>query len=260
MPATRAHYSLIVTIDQAGEAREFVTSAASDGVRAPPPAASVFPPSVLPREGGVRPPAPSPAGLSRKAGAKPVSTSATAWFSGLSLRHVTRRGPSWRFADRVHIGYASSRALHPETGFPDPVSIDRLPLPFLRPAHAPDSYPPGHLSGDGESPVTLLLGHQRPDDARHPVGQRHGDQHPRLARQHPGDPRKWALSRRSSKGYVNWDRMNALLRQFPLPQATLPPVVRTSAEANLPCEEPSAWVRARSGLRGEGLGNAMAFP
>jgi len=127
--------------------------------------------------------------LPREAGAKPVSTSTTAWLSGLSLRHVTRRGPSWRCADRVHIGYASLRALHPETCFPDPVSIDRLSLPFLRPAHAPDSYPPGRPSGDGGSPVTLLLGHQRPDDARHPVGQRHGAQHPRLARQHPGEPR-----------------------------------------------------------------------
>ena len=53
---------------------------------------------------------------------------------GLSVRHVTRRGPLWRCADRVHIAYASSNALYPEAGFPDPVSIDRLPLPFLRPA------------------------------------------------------------------------------------------------------------------------------
>ena len=81
--------------------------------------------------------------------------------SGLSLRHVTRRGPSWRCADRVHIAYASSKALYPQTGFPDPVSIDRLPLPFFRPARVPDSYPPGRLSGDGRSPVTLLLRHQR---------------------------------------------------------------------------------------------------
>ena len=107
----------------------------------------------------------------------------------LSMRQITRRGPVWRCADRVHIAYASSKALDLETGFPDPVSIDRLPLPFLRPARVPDSYPPGRLSGDGGSPVTLLLRHQRPDDARHPVGQRHGDQHARLARQHPGEPR-----------------------------------------------------------------------
>ncbi len=36
---------------------------------------------------------------------------------------------------------ASSKALHPKAGFPDPVSIDRLPLPFLRPARVPDNYP-----------------------------------------------------------------------------------------------------------------------
>jgi len=40
---TRARYSLIDTIDQAGEAREFVTSAASDGVRAPPPGGERLP-------------------------------------------------------------------------------------------------------------------------------------------------------------------------------------------------------------------------
>ena len=32
---------------------------------------------------------------------------------------------------------------------------------------------------------------------------------------------RWSLSRRSSKGYVNWDRMNVLLRQFPLPPARI---------------------------------------
>ena len=30
---------------------------------------------------------------------------------GLSLRQVTRRGPSWRCADRIHIAYASLMAL-----------------------------------------------------------------------------------------------------------------------------------------------------
>ena len=45
--------------------------------------------------------------------------------SGLSMRHVTRRGPSWRCADRIHIAYASSKALHPQTGFSDPVSVVR---------------------------------------------------------------------------------------------------------------------------------------
>ena len=30
-------------------------------------------------------------------------------LSGLSLRHVTRRGPSWRCADRVHIVYDGTR-------------------------------------------------------------------------------------------------------------------------------------------------------
>ena len=32
---------------------------------------------------------------------------------------------------------------------------------------------------------------------------------------------RWSLSRRSSKGYVNWDQMNVLLQRFPLPLARI---------------------------------------
>ena len=69
-----------------------------------------------------------------------------------------------------------------------PRLVDRLPLPVLRPARIPDSFPRFALSGGGGNPVGLLLHRQRPDDTRHPVGQHHRDQHPRLARQHPGQP------------------------------------------------------------------------
>ena len=75
------------------------------------------------------------------------------------------------------------------TGFPDPVSIDRLSLLVLRPAHTPDGFLLfASCSGCSRSSVVLLLRHQRPDDARHSVGQCHGDQLARLARQHPGKP------------------------------------------------------------------------
>ena len=45
------------------------------------------------------------------------------------------------------------------------------------------------LGGTDRYAVGVVLRHQRPGDARHPVGQRHGNQHARLARQHPGQPR-----------------------------------------------------------------------
>ena len=57
--------------------------------------------------------------------------------------------------------------------------IDRLPLPALRPAHIPDVIPIDCSRSGGSRhgiPVGLLLRHQCPDDARHLVGQCHGDQ------------------------------------------------------------------------------------
>ena len=67
--------------------------------------------------------------------------------------------------------------------------VDRLPL------HCPPTclrsrrYPFACRSGGRRwLPADLPVCYQRPCDARHPVGQRHRDQHPRLARQHPGQP------------------------------------------------------------------------
>ena len=63
--------------------------------------------------------------------------------------------------------------------FSRPRLVDRLPLPVLRPAHIPDGSPHiAALSGGGGSPASLLFRHQRPDDARHSVGQCHRDEHP----------------------------------------------------------------------------------
>ena len=50
-------------------------------------------------------------------------------LSGLMMRLVQRRGPLWRIADRVQIGYASSIALRSGGGFPDPVSLTVCPYP-----------------------------------------------------------------------------------------------------------------------------------
>ena len=94
----------------------------------------------------------------------------------------------------------------PRAGFPDPVSFDRLPLPVLRPSRIPDGFPRFALSGDAGSPVVLLLRRQRPGDARHSVGQRNCNEHPRLARQHTGQPR---VRRLATSGGVPYDRHRA---------------------------------------------------
>ena len=84
--------------------------------------------------------------------------------------------------------------------FSRPRLVDRLPLPVLRPAHIPDGSPHiAALSGGGGSPVSLLFRHQRPDDARHSVGQCHRDEHLRLACQHPGEP---GIRRHAAAGRV----------------------------------------------------------
>ena len=45
------------------------------------------------------------------------------------LRQFRRRGPVWRYAGRVQIASASSSALRPGAGFPDPVSLTVCPYP-----------------------------------------------------------------------------------------------------------------------------------
>ena len=53
------------------------------------------------------------------------------------LRRFICRGPVWRCEDRVHIVYASLKALRSVPGFPDPVSMTVCPYVILRPAHIP---------------------------------------------------------------------------------------------------------------------------
>ncbi len=64
---------------------------------------------------------------------------------------------------------------------------------------------------------------------------------------------RWSPSRRSSKGYVNRDRMNVLLRRFPLPLARLRNPDTSPARAKLPCEEPSASIAHARVCEGRGL-------
>jgi hypothetical protein len=60
------------------------------------------------------------------------------------------------------------------------------PLTFLHPQQPRRRE---RLCGRDWSLINPTLGHQGPDDASHLVGQRHPDQHWRLAGQHAGDPR-----------------------------------------------------------------------
>ena len=95
------------------------------------------------------------------------------------MRHVTRRGPVWRCADRVQNRLLELGSSVHRTDFPDPVSMTVCPCLVLRPAHIPDVIPSGcsHSSRSRHGiPVGFFLRHQRPGDARHLVGQRHSDQ------------------------------------------------------------------------------------
>ena len=98
-------------------------------------------------------------------------------------------GPAWEFADRIQITRACST--HGEhSWFFRPRLADCCAMPSfarlrLRRPRA-RSLPSG---GCGRSLVDTALGEQRPDDPRRLVGQRDGDQHARLPRQHLGQPR-----------------------------------------------------------------------
>ncbi len=92
--------------------------------------------------------------------------------SGLSMRQVPRRGPSWRCVDRVHDACACLMALRCEPVFPIPSRSTVCPCLSSDLPASPSATRPA-LSGGG-SPAALLFRHQRPHDRRHPVGQRHG--------------------------------------------------------------------------------------
>ena len=160
--------------------------------------------------------------------------------------------------ERVQIGYASLRAPIQGAGFPDPVSFDRLPLPVLRPSRIPDGFPRFALSGDAGSPVVLLLRRQRPGDARHSVGQRNCNEHPRLARQHTGQPR---VRRLATSGGVPYDRHRARDQKPPeVALAHLGYLAQPGLAAGrvLPWERARAMRRSRARARKLSIGGAKA--
>src|SRR4051812_12857615 len=70
---------------------------------------------------------------------------------------------------------------------------DRCAMPSFRSPHALAA--PARLRGQRRSPINAPLDQQGPDDAGHLDGQGHGDQHLRLARQHPRQPRaRWCAA------------------------------------------------------------------
>ncbi len=112
-------------------------------------------------------------------------------LSGLLMRQDIRRWPVWRYADRVQNRPRGLQRAMSGHWFSRSRLVDRLPLHALRPAHIPDDFRPTSTSSGRRqlrSAVALLSRHYRPGDARHSVGQCDGNNHLRLARQHPGQP------------------------------------------------------------------------
>ena len=85
------------------------------------------------------------------------------------------------FADQVQIKAACSKALCCGLVFPIP-SHDRCAKLLLALFRSDASRLTVGLCRRSRSPVIFALDHQRPDNARHLVGQRDADQHRRFAR------------------------------------------------------------------------------
>src|ERR687893_2574811 len=96
------------------------------------------------------------------------------------------RRPAWEFAERVQIKVAYSKygvaAWLSRSRLADCCAMLSLRSPYASVAAA-------GLRRHGRSLVRTALDQQGPDDAGHLVGQGDGDQHPRLAREHPRQPR-----------------------------------------------------------------------
>src|SRR3954465_12347638 len=99
-------------------------------------------------------------------------------------KRLTEKAP-YKFADRVQIKAAYSRygVAH---WLSRPRLADRCAMPSFRSPHALAA--PARLRGRYRSPINAPLDQQGPDNAGRLVGQGHGDQHLRLARQHPRQP------------------------------------------------------------------------
>src|SRR3954462_2230360 len=100
-------------------------------------------------------------------------------------KRLTEKAP-YKFANRVQIAAAYSRY-----GVAHWLSrsrlADRCAMPSFRSPHALAA--PARLRGRRRSPINAPLDQQGPDKAGRLVGQGHGDQHLRLARQPPRQPR-----------------------------------------------------------------------
>src|SRR3954463_9888345 len=107
------------------------------------------------------------------------------------------RRPAWEFAERVQIKVAYSRygvaAWLSRSRLTDCCAMSSFRSPYASVAAA-------GLRRHGRSLVRAALDQQGPDDAGHLVGQGDGDQHPRLAREHPRQPRSRSRRRATLTG------------------------------------------------------------
>ena len=99
-----------------------------------------------------------------------------------------------RYGD-ARIGSISScraRSALNRHGFPHPDLSDHCPMQFAdlltRPTDRGETMRALRSHRRHRVPVVLSLAQHGPDRPRHPVGERDRNQHPRLARQHPGQP------------------------------------------------------------------------
>src|SRR3954462_6072414 len=96
------------------------------------------------------------------------------------------RRPAWEFAERVQIKVAYSKygvaAWVSRSRLADCCAMSSFRSPYASVAAA-------GLRRHGRSLVRGALDQQGPDEGGHFVGQGDGDQHPRLAREHPRQPR-----------------------------------------------------------------------
>ena len=106
------------------------------------------------------------------------------------LRRVSCRRPVWEFADQIQNNLARSRRSSMIWFFRSRL-CDRCAIPSVRPSYAVDSLAisPALCGSRDRSSINSTMGEQRPNYPRHFVGQRHSNQHWRLAAQHPIEPR-----------------------------------------------------------------------
>lgn len=115
------------------------------------------------------------------------------------LRPVMRRGPVWRYADQVQFAYPRSKAHRPDKWFSRSGLLTICPYVPPSCSHSRRHSVDLDLCGRHRRiSIIFTLAHQRPGRSGHAIGQRHCDQHLRLALQHTREPRTLGRTRAGS--------------------------------------------------------------